>query len=156
MVKSDPRVTWTIEEFPYKEKGPDWYWALGIIAVAGASISVITHNVTFAIFILLGATILGVYANKRPELIDISISDEGIIVRDYLYEFGKIKGFAVDEHDLGNYLLIETTRFVTPIMSIPIPKELDAEGLRALLKTKLTEKPLTEPVSHRIMEHIGF
>lgn len=156
MAKSEPRITWTIEEYTYKEKGPDWYWALGIIAVAGASIAVITHNITFAIFIIVGALILGVYANKRPDLITIGISDEGVMVRNYLYLFEKIKGFAIDEHDLGNFLLIETTRAVTPIISIPLPEGLDGDGLRALLKTKITEKKLSEPVSHRIMEHIGF
>ncbi len=156
MAKSEPRITWTIEEFTYREKGPDWFWALGVIAVASAAIAIIYHNILFAIFIILGAVILGVYANKRPELIDVAISDEGVSLRGFLYPFEKIKGFAVDEHDLGNFLLIETSRFLVPIISIPLPVGLEADGLRALLKTKITEKTLTEPVSHRLMDHIGF
>ncbi len=156
MAKKDPRVSWSIEEYTYREKGPDWYWALGIIAIAGAAIAVLTDNPLFAIFIILGAFILGFYANKKPAILDVSISDEGITIKNYLYPYDKIKGFAVDEHNLGNFLLIESDRAIIPIISIPIPEGLDGDALTELLKTKIEEKPLKEPASHRIMEHLGF
>jgi hypothetical protein len=156
MAKRDPRISWSIEEYAYREKGPDWYWALGVIAIAGAAIAVITDNPLFAIFIILGAIILGFYAHRKPDILDVSISDEGITIKNYLYPYEKIKGFAVDEHELGNFLLIESDRAIVPIISIPIPEGLDGDALTELLKTKIEEKPIKEPASHRIMEHLGF
>jgi hypothetical protein len=158
MAKADrePRISWRIEEYVHREKGPDWFWALGVIAIAGAAIAVLSHNVLFAIFIILAAIILGIYAARPPEIIEIAISDAGIKVKNYFYPFEKIKGFAVEEHALGNHLLIESDRAIAPLISIPMPITLDTEGLTGLLKTKIEEKPLKEPVSHRLMEHMGF
>ena len=156
MAKKEPRISWKIEEYIHREKGPDWYWALGVIALAGATIAVIYHDVFFAVFIILGALILGFYANRVPEILDVAISDEGITVRKYFYPFEKIKGFAVDEHELGNFLLIESERMLTPVISIPIPEGLNAGSLRQLLSTKIAEKPLKEPPSHRLMDELGF
>ena len=156
MAKHDPRISWQIEEYSHREKGPDWFWALGIIAIAGAAIAVIYHDVLFAIFIILAALILGFYAARAPEIITIAISDEGIRIRNYLYPYSKIKGFGIDENELGNHLIIESDRAIAPIISIPLPVTLDTESLAALLATKLERKMLKEHASHRLMEHLGF
>lgn len=156
MAKKTPRISWQIEEYIHREKGPDWFWALGVIAIAGASIAVVYHNAFFAVFIILGALILGFYANRTPDILDVAISDDGITIRKYFYPFEKIKGFAVDEHELGNFLLIESDRMLTPVISIPIPEGLNTESLRQLLLTKVLEKPLREPPSHRLMDELGF
>ena len=155
-VTREPRISWQIEEYKHREKGPDWFWALGVIAIASAAIAVIYHDILFAVFIVLAAVILGFYAAREPDVIDIAISDEGIKIRSFFYPYEKIKGFAVDEHDLGNHLLVETSRAVTPVISIALPVTIDPDALTELLKTKIPEKPLKEQLSHRLMEHMGF
>jgi hypothetical protein len=153
---TEPRITWQIEEYSHREKGADWFWALGVIAIAGAAIAAIYHDVLFAIFIILSAIILGVYAARQPEIIEIAISDEGIKFRNYFFPFAKLKSFGIDESELGNTLIIESDRLVTPIVSIPLPLTLDTAGLAALLRTKLPEKPHTEQISHKLLDHLGF
>ena len=155
---TEPRIVWEVEEYNHREKGADWYWALGIIALLGAALAVIYDDVLFAVIIVIGGSMLGYYAMRPPEIIEIAIGDEGIMVRDYLYPFEKLKGFNVEEHLLGSYLLIESSRAVLPVISIPLPSEgLDFDSLRHLLRTKIREKTkLTEKNSHRIMEHLGF
>ena len=154
--KKEPRISWQVEEYSHREKTPDWYWALGVIALAGAITAIIYHNVLFAILIILSSLILGYYASRKPEIMEVSINEDGIKIRDYMYLFSKLKGFAIEEHFMGNKLLIESSRAVVPVLSIPLPENLDTEGLYELLKTKMQEKPITLPVSHRIIEHIGF
>ena len=140
----EPRISWEIEEYNHREKGPDWFWALGVIAIASAAIAVIFHDT------------LGFYAARRPEVIEIAISDQGIRIRNFFYAFEKIKGFSIDEHDLGNHLIIETSRIVAPVISIALPYTIDPETLRQLLLTRLTEKNFKEQLTHRVMEHLGF
>ena len=154
--QKDPRISWQIEEYSHREKTPDWYWALGIIAIAGAVTAILCHDVLFAIIIIIGAVSTGYYAAREPDVINVSIDEEGITVKGYVYQYEKIKGFAVEEHTMGNKLLVETNRTVIPQISIPLPDEIEPEALRELLKTKIKEKNLTEPVGHRIMEHMGF
>lgn len=157
MADTEARLSWKIEEYAHKHKSVDWYWALGIVAIAGAVIAIIYHDFFFAIFIILGALILGYYANRRPEVIDVAISVDGIMVRNYFYSYEKIQGFAIDAHaELGTYLLIESNRPIMPLISIPLPEALDTEALVELLKTKIPEKKLEEPMAHRIMQHLGF
>lgn len=151
-----PRISWQIEEYSHREKTPDWYWALGIIAIAGAIIAAMHHDVLFGIIIVLGAIIMGYYAAREPEIIEISISEDAIKVKDYTFFFDKLKGFAIEEHFMGNKLLIETNRAIVPLISLPLPDTLDTEGLHQLLKTKIKEKDLREPTAHRIIENIGF
>ncbi len=154
--KSEPRISWKIEEYAHREKGPDWFWALGVIAIAGAAIAIIDHDVLFGIFIIIAAIILGFYAARKPDVIEIAISDAGIMIRNYFYPYEKIKGFAVDENESGNHLLLESDRQVVPIISITLPASIDTEGLIGLLRTKIPEKPLKEHFAHRLMEHMGF
>jgi len=156
MAKREPRISWQIEEYVHREKGPDWFWALGVIAIAGAAIAVIYHNILFAIFIIIASLILGYYAARTPEIIDIIVSDDGIQIRNYFYPYAKIKGFAVDESEFGSHLIIESDRAITPVISIPLPVTLNTEDLFRFLKTKIDPKPLKEHLSHRLMEHLGF
>lgn len=150
-------LTWQTEEYVHREKSPDWFWALGVIALAGAAIAVIYKDTLFAILIILGAIILGVLAARTPKVIEISVSDEGIKIRNYLYVYKKIKSFAIDEHPMGNQLLIESDRFIAPIISIPIPPSIRTEEIIRILESKLVHKEdMREHPTHRIMEHMGF
>ncbi len=152
-----PLIAWNIEEYKHREKSTDWYWALGVIALAGAILAVLAHDILFAVLIVLCAIMLGIFAARAPETITIKLTEEGIIVRDYLYAYTSLKGFAIEEHDLGSYLLVESSRAIAPIISIALPHEgLDYATLRDFLLSKVPEKTLKEPVSHRIMEHLGF
>lgn len=154
---SEPRITWQIEEYVHREKGPDWFWALGVIAIAGASIAIVYHDMLFGIFILLAALILGYYAARKPNIIEISISDMGITVRKYFYAFEKLKSFSIDETDVsGNHLMIESDRMVMPVIGIALPDTISPDELRRLLKTKIPEKPMKKQISHQVMEHLGF
>jgi hypothetical protein len=156
MATMTPIISWQTEEYVHREKNPDWFWALGLITLTRAAITVIYHDTLFAIFIVLGATILGYYAARIPDIITISINEEGIKIKEYVYPFKKLKGFAVEEHQLGNLLLIESDRLITPIIAIPLPSSIDPNELVQILKPKLPQQEIKEHPSHRIMEHIGF
>ena len=157
MAKSrEARISWEIAEYNHREKSPDWFWALGVVAIAGAAIAFVFSDPLFGILIILSAIILGYYAYREPNIIQIAINEDGVLVKNYLYPFTTIKGFAIDEHELGNHLLIETSREFTPVISIALPESLDTDGLYDLLIEKIPEKPLKESNSHRILEHLGF
>lgn len=152
----EARITWKIEEYSHREKGADWFWALGVIAIAGAAIAVIYHDTFFAILIVLAASILGVYAARKPKVIEIAISDAGVKVSTYFYPYERIKSFGIDESPAGNHLILETSRVVAPFISISLPLTIDAAALGVLLRTKIPEKEHVEQISHKIMEHLGF
>lgn len=157
MADSKIYIAWQTEEYVHREKTPDWFWALGLIALASATVAVIYDNVLFAILIILASVLLGYYAARIPKIIEIAISNEGIKIKNFLYQYKKIKGFAIDEHTMGNQLLIESDRIIAPLISIPIPNSISTEEIVQILETKIPHKEdMREHATHRIMEHIGF
>lgn len=155
-MEQTPYISWKTEEYTHREKGSDWYWALGVIALCGAVIAVIFNNLFFALFIVTAGVLLGIYANRKPDVIDVAIYEKGISVRDYFYPYEKLKGFSIDIHPLQTFLLFDSERMVLPIISVPVPNNVELEEIEVFLKEKLPETEIQEPASHKIMDYLGF
>ena len=59
-------LQWDAYEFKQKEKRPDWFWALGIIAIAGSTVSFIYGNFLFGVFIILATVALFFFGTAKP------------------------------------------------------------------------------------------
>ena len=53
-----PGISWNVITHVHKERTNDWYWALGLVSVVGAGISLWVGDLLFAIIILVGAASL--------------------------------------------------------------------------------------------------
>jgi hypothetical protein len=155
--KNTPLASWSVEEYSHRDKNSDWFWALGIITITTATVAVIYHNILFSVVIVLSAIILGYFASRKPDVIEVILSEEGIQMKDMFYPYEKIQGFAIDRHILSSYLLIETDRILMPVIAVPLPEgDLDYEMLEEFMKERVPSKPLRESVGHRLMEYLGF
>ncbi len=150
-------LRWTAYEHEHVERGSDWFWALGIVAVSIAITSILFHDFFFAIIILIAAFTLALLANTPPDIARFELSDKGIRVNDALHRYNEIISFWVeDEH--GHHrplLLVDTTKFMSPNLIIPI-EHMDPATVRAYLKDRTTEKHMKEPLSHKILEFLGI
>ena len=63
-------ITWRAEEHRHVERGSDWYWALGVIAVSSAVTAVLFNNILFALLIVVAAATLGMIASRPPAIAD--------------------------------------------------------------------------------------
>jgi len=148
-------IIWEGPEYDFREKNPDWFWAVGIITVCIAIGSIIYQNYLFAILIVVSITILLMFSFKKPETIQFEINDKGVKIKDALYSYKEMRNFWIDRHHKTIKLLINTNRVMSPLLDIPIPHEIkDAIGnhLAKLVK----EEEIAEPASHRIMHYLGF
>jgi hypothetical protein len=59
-------MVWSVITHEHRERTTDWYWALGLVAIAGAVASVFFGNTLLAIIILLGAGSIGFLAIRGP------------------------------------------------------------------------------------------
>ena len=156
MAETVRAVTWSAPEHHHIEKSSDWYWALGIIAVAGAVASILFGNTLFGIVILLGASTMVVFALREPKLMDFAVTVRGIRTGNELFPYSTLESFYIDEHDpRGPQLLIKSKRIFMPLIIVPIPEEYIDE-IDFLLSPRLTEEHLEEPFSHRLLEFFGF
>lgn len=152
-----PALRWSAYEHEHIERGSDWFWALGIAAVAIALTALIFHDLLFGILVLVAATTLGLLARTPPELANFEISERGIRVNGVLHRYDHIISFWVeDEHHADRpLLLVDTTKFMSPNLIIPI-EHIDPSIIRAFLKEHCEETPMKEPIAHKILEFLGL
>lgn len=147
------KISWQALEYHFTEKSQDWYWALGIVAVAIAIASILYDNILFAVLILVGAFALAIYAGRRPEIITVETNKKGVVVNDTLYPFASLESFWVEEND--NKLLLKSKKTLMPLIAIPLG-DTNPKNLRSFLLELLTEEEHHEPASQKLMEHLGF
>ena len=149
------KIIWQASEYEHKEKTPDWYWAVGIIALSTVIISFIYKNYIFAIFIILATTVLGMYGLKKPEMMEVEINEKGVKIKNEFYPYKMIKSFYIENQRGKKKLLIHAKRIIMPIIALPIEEILEEKVKLTLLKHS-KEEEMKEPVTQMIMEHLGF
>lgn len=156
-LQSDIALVWSAHEHEHIERGSDWFWALGITAVSIAVASILFDDLLFAILILVAAVTLALLARTPPELVQFEVSDRGIRVGGILHRYEEIISFWVeDEHRVAKpQLLVDTTKFMSPNLIIPI-EHIEPATLRAYLRERVNEVPMKEPLPHKIIEFLGL
>ncbi len=118
-----PLYEWYGKEYVFEEKGADWYWALGIIALAAVVASILFNNILLALVILAAAGTLALMAAKHPRTHHFMIFDTGIGIDHSLYLYEDMVDFSVLEYideTLPPSLSIKTSRIMAPHLLIPI------------------------------------
>ncbi|MBP6881127.1 MAG: hypothetical protein KBC35_00675 [Candidatus Pacebacteria bacterium] len=149
-------ITWEAPEHHHVEKGNDWFFALAIIIVALVIVAILFNDVLFALLIGLAGGALAVSAAKRPSIIPYAVTVRGVKIDDRIYPFGTLESYCIDEEDpRGPQLLIKSHRKLMPLMVMPIPADY-VDEIDAILKEKLMEENLEEPLFIKILELFGF
>lgn len=114
---------WQGKEYSFEEKSADWYWALGIIAIAGVVACILFNNVILALVITAGAISIALHAAKHPRIHRFTITDEGIGIDTNFYSYESMLHFSVLEYadpTLPPSLSIKTKSLLVPHLLIPI------------------------------------
>ncbi len=152
---SSAPLRWEAYEHEHIERGSDWFWALGIIAVSLALTCILFGNVLFALLILIAALTIGLIARHPPELHEFEISEAGIRTGKTMHTYDQIISFWVDEEIDEPLLLVDTTAFMTANLVIPIG-DIPPEEIRNFLRNHAEEVPMKEHLTHKILEFFGF
>lgn len=149
------KINWTAPEYEEKERSKDWFWALGVVIVAGSAASIIFGNYFFAILLVLGGISLGLLAVKKPDIVSYELGEKGLKIGTELYPYENIKSFWVQDSPKP-LLFVKSRRIFMPIISAPI-EGFQTERVRNLLLAKnVPEEEMKEHLSDKIMEKLGF
>jgi hypothetical protein len=150
-------LRWSAYEHEHIERGSDWYWALGVVAVSVAITSVLLGDFLFGVLIIVAAFTIALHSRKPPEIATIEVSERGIRVNDTLHRWREIISFWVeDEHAHHRpLLLVDTKKFLSPNLIIPI-EHIEPALVRAYLKERVEERHMKEPLAHKILEFFGL
>lgn len=153
---AEKKLEWSALEYEEKERDPDWFWALGVIIVAGAITSFIYNNYFFGLLLIVGGILLGFFAIRKPELIFYELNKKGLKIRDRVYLYKNIKFFWIKKHEEKTALLIMSERMFMPMISIQIDETISEEVRNFMLEGNVLEKEIKEHMSEKIMDSLGF
>lgn len=148
-------IHWTAQEYTEQPRSNDWYWALGILAVAGAATAFIIGNILFAVVIALGAFVLTLYARKKPKDFEFEINGNGIAIGSHLYPYRTLESFCIPE-DGTPRIIVHSKRLLVPQIVIPVGDDVSLDDIYEILSEHIEEDELSEPFSERLAEWFGF
>lgn len=152
----EKELTWQAHDHSHTQKGTDWFWVLGILAVSAAVVSILFNNYFFALLILVATTTLAMLAKRTPRTVSFHLTAQGLTAGAEHYTWDVISAFWIEEQPHGDaILLIDTTKALAPHLSIPIPAY-RTEEMRTFLSEHVKEEELHEPFSNKIIEFFGL
>jgi len=149
------RISWTAHEYEHKERTTDWFWAVGIVAVAGAVAAIIFGNIIFAILLLLCVFSLTLFINRPPETVEAAVTEAGIERGHVLYLYSTLHSFWVDELHPHKKIILKSKKIFMPLIVVPLGT-MDGERVRDALIGRLPEEHLSLPFLEIILEYFGF
>ena len=149
-------VTWEAYEHHHSSKGSDWYWILGIIALAITIASVVLGNMLFGILVFVGSLVMALHAAIEPKMVPYAVTQRGIRIGTILYPYSTLQSFYIDEESaVDPELLIASNKLFMPLIVIPLPEE-HLDEIEDILSIRLPEEHLEEPLGTKLLEIIGF
>lgn len=148
-------LRWSALEYEERERTPDWFWGLGIVALALAGLSIYFENYLLSILIIVSGFSLALFAVRKPQDVEYEIHEEGVRVNNTLYPFNTLESFWVEQFGREPKIIIVSKKFLVPHIIIPIADH-DTKKIREFLLNKLEEVEHHEPLLHTITERLGF
>ncbi len=145
-------IQWHAEEYEYKKKSPDWFWALWIISIAVIFVSIMLGSALFAILIFVGAFTLSLQAVRKPKLINFKVDELGIGIEDKLYPYKNILSYDIKDSEQEMILKLEN-KFM-PFVIIPLAKNIDTQKLEGLLSDHLEKETLEKTVTDKLTKYL--
>ncbi|MCA9353598.1 hypothetical protein KC842_01880 [Candidatus Nomurabacteria bacterium] len=149
-------LSWEAPEFIERKKNVDWFWVVGGLFVVGIVLSVLDRNFFFAIFLLISSILMFYYSTKKAEILNVRITDQGVVLHDKLFTFDSIKSFDLQERPDYNVLLLHINRFVLPVVSTIISESVSMEQIDQILSQYIQKEELEHPLAESFMDRIGF
>ena len=155
MAERKKLLTWHAPDHDLPVKAADWYISITVIGVAISIAALFLNNLLFAIFILLATGSVILHAAKKPEMIEISISAQGIQIRHDFYPYSKLHSFWINHEKHKDEILLHSDRAVLPHMIVPI-RDVNTEWVRTELRIHLPERAAHKNQIDHAQEYLGF
>ena len=151
-------LEWEGREYDHNPKDADWYWALGIIAVAGTVASVLFGNYLLAILIVIAAVAFALHAAKQPPLHRFRLVEQGIMIGDELHPFERMISFSVLEDVEGEFppmISIKTESWLSPHLIVPL-EGVDPDAIYAYFLQHVDEDEHHHTFTDLVAVWLGF
>ncbi len=155
MTQPEPAISWSVLTHEHTERSADWYWTLGVLAVAGAIAAVFFSNILLACILIIGAGSIGFLAARGPREHMVRIDERGISVDGTLYPYGSIHSFSIAEEPHKPELILTVKSFLTPRILLSL-EGTSPETIRSRLEQYIEETEAEARLSDSLAEIFGL
>lgn len=149
---------WEGREYEHSPKNADWYWALGIVAVAAIFASLLFGNYLLAILVIIATIALALHAAKEPPMHRFRLIDQGLVVGEELHPFEEMLSFSVledIEDELPPLLSIKNESWFVPHLVIPLAG-VDADAVYQYFLERVDEQEHQHTFVDLVAAWLGF
>ena len=139
-------------------KGQDWYWALGIIALAGIVAAVLFSEYVLAMLMLVAAVALALHAAKVPPIHRFQLVEDGLMIGEEFHPYSRMESFSVLEDpddELPPLLSIKTHSWFSPHLVIPL-EDVDGEAIYLHFLERVAEDAHHHTINDLVASWLGF
>ena len=114
--KKDDIVSWEASEYIHHEKGTGWYVVFLLTWVVLAGLLFYFVDVWALIIASVMAVALIVYAQRKPDILRYTLSEDGISIGDKVFSFDDFRSFTImQEEGIFSVVLDPVRRFMPPV-----------------------------------------
>ncbi len=149
---------WEGQEYEHNPKSADWYWALGIIAVAGTIAAILFASYLIALLIVVAAATIALHGAKHPPVHRFRVVDHGLMIGDELFSYDDMLSFSVledIEDELPPLLSIKNNHWLTPHLMIPL-EGVDVDRVYAHFLDRVDEAKHNPTMTDVVAAWLGF
>ncbi len=153
-----PLFEWEGREYDHVPKSQDWYWALGIIALAGTVAAILFADYILSALILFAAVALALHAAKVPGLHHFQLVEDGLMIGDEFHPYSRMESFSILEDpddELPPLLSIKTHSWFSPHLVLPLD-DIDAEAVYLHFLERVAEDAHHHTVNDLVAAWLGF
>ncbi len=151
-------LEWQGREYDHNPRSADWYWVLGIIAVASTIAAILFSDYLLAVLVIVAAIALALHAAKYPPLHRFRLAEKGLFIGDELHPFERMISFSVLEDIEGKLppvISIKTESWMSPHLVIPL-EGVDVDRVYAYFLQHVDEREHPHTFTDLVAAWLGF
>lgn len=149
-------MSWSVMTHQHRERSTDWYWGLGVLALAGAAAAIFFGNVLFAIIIVMGASSIGFLAARGPREHAIKMDDRGLSVDGTRYPWTAVHSFWVEHDEETPYLFITMRGAFSPRIMVELDSRQQGDDVREHLRQRVAQEEQGPHIGERLANIFGL
>jgi len=148
-------LAWRAAEFKKKPKSIDWFFGIGVVAIALMVWAIYTLNLMFFLVVLVATIALFVAANRKPKTYHFKISDSGIWIEKKFLPFQTLASFWIFDFPDTKILSLKSKNRLSIGNHFLIPKK-KVQDLRRVLSQYLSEEEESYSLIDWLSDWLGF
>lgn len=156
MLRSAPVLAWETIEFHPGPKSALWYGIFGVALAVLVFFAYLLRSILSGVVFVLSGILILLHSERPPKPIRVVITKDDLIINDRRYRFGDLEAFNIVESPTGMLALIQSKRFIMPLLHLPLGDQ-DPEAVKKALRRGIPENTdIHEPLPDLLAHWLGF